>query len=151
AGYPLTVWNRNRERTTPWLREGASPASSPREATAAADIIIGMLADDNASRSVWLGPEGVLAGAKPGAILIESSTLTPGWVRELAQAAAEHRCALLDAPVTGSKVQAANGELLFLVGGDRAAFDAAFPVFKAMGRDAVYLGATGSGALMKLV
>ena len=79
-----------------------------------------MLADDGAARSVWLGENGAFSGAASGTIVIESSTVTVSWIKELAAAATKHGCELLDAPVTGSKLQAASGELRFLVGGSRA-------------------------------
>jgi 3-hydroxyisobutyrate dehydrogenase len=151
AGHPLVVWNRNRSRAEPLAGLGARIAGSPREAAAGADVIIAMVADDGASRAVWLGDAGALAGVRPGAVLIESSTLTPAWIRELATAAAEHRCDFLDAPVTGSRVQAGAGELLFLVGGDAGAVERVRGVLAVMSRGVVHLGPVGSGALMKLV
>lgn len=126
-------------------------AASPLEAAGHADVIISMVADDFASRAVWLGEKGALAGAKPGSILIESSTLTVEWVKELAAAASQHGCEFLDAPVTGTKPHAESGQLLFLVGGAERALDKARQVFSVLGRDVIYLGPTGSGALMKLV
>jgi 3-hydroxyisobutyrate dehydrogenase len=126
-------------------------AATPREAAANADIVISMVADDAASSDVWLGEKGALAGASKGAVLIESSTLSVPWVRELAAAAAERGCELLDAPVTGSKPHAASGELLFLVGGSESVLAVARPVLAVMSRDIVHLGPTGSGALLKLI
>jgi 3-hydroxyisobutyrate dehydrogenase len=151
ANFPLTVYNRNREKCIPFADAGAFIAASPREAASHAQIILGMLADDSASRAVWLGENGALAGASPSAVLIESSTLSVGWVKELETAAAQRGCEFLDAPVTGTKPHAASGELLFLVGGSADALDAARPVFSVLGRDAIHLGPTGSGALMKLI
>jgi len=151
AGYSLAVYNRTQGRATELAGKGARVASSPADAAKDADIIIAMVADDDASRKVWLGDDGVLSAAKPGAIAIECSTLTPAWVGELAQAAAKRQVGFLDAPVTGSKVHAASGELLFLVGGDAAILERARPVLKVMSRDILHLGGTGSGALMKLI
>jgi 3-hydroxyisobutyrate dehydrogenase len=151
AGFPLTVYNRNAERAAPLGARGARVASSPRDAAAGADVIISMLADDDACRSVWLGDHGALSGARRGAILIESSTVTLGWIRELTTAARHAGCDLLDAPVTGSKLQAAGGELLFLVGGAEESLAAARPVLASMSRDIVHLGPGGSGTLMKLI
>ena len=151
AGFPLSVYNRNAERAKPFTERGASVASSPREAAAHAEIIISMVSDDVASREIWLGTNGALAGAKPGAVLIESSTLTVSWIKELATNAALRNCELLDAPVTGTKPHAESGQLLFLVGGSAKALDRARPVLSILGRDAIHLGATGSGALMKLI
>jgi 3-hydroxyisobutyrate dehydrogenase len=151
ANFPLTVYNRNRAKSIPFAANGAFVAESPREAASHAQIILSMVADDVASRQVWLGAEGALAGVSPSSVLIESSTLSLGWIKELETAAAELGCEFLDAPVTGTKPHAASGELLFLVGGSRDALDAARPVFSVLGRDAIHLGPSGSGALMKLV
>ncbi len=156
-GFPLTVFNRNAEKSKLFANDGARVASSPREAADNADVIISMVADNNAARSVWLGEvragqaNGALAGAKPGTIYIECSTVTVGWVHELAAAAQKQKCELLDAPVTGSKNQAASGELNFLVGGDPATLEKVRPVFAAMGKTVIHLGPTGSGALLKLI
>ena len=151
AGYPLTLWNRSIERANAFEQAGAHVAASPREAAERAEIIISMVADDEASRQVWNGEHGALAGVRRGSVLIESSTLSPGWIKELAIAAGEKGCDFLDAPVTGSKPHANSGELFFLVGGEGPAFDRALPVLREMGRDAIHLGPSGSGALMKLI
>jgi len=151
AGFPLRVWNRSPERADALRQTGVTIASSPRDAGADADVVISMVADDEASRAVWTGADGALAAATRGALLIECSTLSPVWITELAAFAAERGCAFLDAPVTGSKPQAAAGELLFLVGGDAAAFERAKPVLQPMSREAIHLGPIGSGARMKLV
>jgi 3-hydroxyisobutyrate dehydrogenase len=150
-GFPLAVFNRNAEKSKPFAAEGAHVAMSPREAAAQADFIISMVADDNASRSLWLGENGALAAAKPGTVCIECSTVTVGWVKELAAAATARGCEFLDAPVTGSKTHAASGELSFLVGGDFATLEKARPVLAAMSKAIVHLGPTGSGALIKLI
>jgi 3-hydroxyisobutyrate dehydrogenase len=151
AGFPLTVYNRNPEKSAPLAAAGAQVASSAREAAAQADVVISMLADDAAARSVWLGDNGALTGAKKGAILVESSTVSPEWINELDAAAKKMNCDLLDAPVTGSKPQAAAGELNFLVGGSEGALSEVRPVLKAMSKSITHLGPIGSGALMKLV
>src|SRR5262245_14041893 len=104
AGFPLAVFNRDRAKTRPLASIGARVPGTPREAAAGANVIITMVADDNASRAIWLGPDGALAGAARGSVCIESSTVTLDWVRELAAAAAKRGCEFLDAPVTGSKV-----------------------------------------------
>jgi 3-hydroxyisobutyrate dehydrogenase len=151
AGFPLSVYNRNAERAKPFAERGASVANSPRDASLNAEVVISMVADDVASREIWLGPNGALAGAKSGAVLIESSTLSVGWIKELAMNASRGNCELLDAPVTGTKPHAESGQLLFLVGGSANALDRVRPVLSVMGRDAIHLGPTGSGALMKLI
>jgi 3-hydroxyisobutyrate dehydrogenase len=151
AGFPLTVFNRNYGKTLPFSRSGAWAAKAPREAASRAQIVISMVADDLASRDVWLGENGALAGAQRGAVLIESSTLSVGWVKELAAAATATGCEFLDAPVTGTKPHAAAGELLFLVGGPVAVLDRVRATLSVMSRDVVHLGPHGSGAMMKLI
>jgi len=151
ANFPLSVYNRNREKCIPFGDAGAFIASSPRDAASRSQIVLSMVGDDLASRNIWWGEEGALNGATPGSILIESSTLGGDWICELAAKAAERGCQFLDAPVTGTKPHAASGELVFLVGGSAEAFEAARPVFSVLGRDAIHLGSVGSGCLMKLI
>lgn len=152
AGFPLAVYNRNPEKTASFAKAGAFVARTPRDAAARADIIISMLADDNASRAVWLDKDtGALAAAAPGTWLVESSTASVQWIHELAVSAKQRQCELLDAPVTGSKPQAAAGELLFLVGGSAEALAAVRPVLVVMSRDVLHLGPLGSGATLKLI
>jgi 3-hydroxyisobutyrate dehydrogenase len=151
AGFPLTIYNRTAEKAKPFADRGARVASTPLVAVARAEIIISMVADDSSSRNVWLGEDGALNAALPDSVLIESSTLSLPWVKELAAAAAKRRCELLDAPVTGSKAQAASGELNFLVGGSPAALEKARIALSVMGRAIVHVGPSGSGALLKLI
>lgn len=151
AGFPLAVYNRNAERAADAVKNGARLAHSPREAAEDADVIVAMLADDDASHDSWLGASGALHGAKLGAIAVECSTLSLHWVTRLAMDVHEAGCEFLDAPVTGSKGHAAAGELLFLVGGEAETLDRARPVLSAMSRGIVHLGPVGSGARMKLI
>ena len=151
ANFPLAVYNRNREKCVPFANAGAFAAATPRDAASKAKIIISMVANDAASRDVWLGENGALAGAGPNSLLIESSTLSGGWIHELASKAAERGCRFLDAPVTGTKPHTASGELTFLVGGASEAVEEAQPVFSVLGRETIHLGPVGSGALMKLI
>jgi len=149
--FPVTVYNRTREKTEKYAASGAFVADTPREASARADVVIAMVADDAASRGVWLGPAGALAGAAPGTLLLDSSTISVTWVKELAAAASEKRCEFLDAPVTGTKPHASSGELFFMVGGSAAGFERARELLSALGREVLHLGPTGSGALIKLI
>ena len=151
AGFPLAVYNRTARKAEALVADGARVAKSPRDAAAGAEIIISMVADDSAARAMWLGDDGALSGASAGAVAIESSTVTPDWIAELAAAAAARDCELLDAPVTGSRAQAAAGELRFLVGGSAAALERARPALAAMGSAIVHVGPTGHGAVLKLV
>lgn len=150
-GFELTVWNRNATRVSPLANAGARAAATPADAARGADAVIAMVADDDASRSVWLGESGALTAMQRGALAIDSSTLTVGWMRELGAQAATHGIDFVDAPVTGSKLQAEQGSLNFLVGGEAAAVERAGPLFSAMGRGHVHVGPAGSGALLKLI
>jgi 3-hydroxyisobutyrate dehydrogenase len=149
AGFAVIVYNRTRDRALPLQDSGAEIADTPAAAAKRADVVFTMVTDDRASRSVWLGDEGILASAQPQAILIESSTVSPSWIRELSDLAQGLR--LLDAPVAGSKPQAIAKELMFLVGGDHETVAEAQPIFLAMGKSAVHFGEIGSGSLMKLI
>src|ERR1700740_2821195 len=90
AGFPLTVYNRTAAKAQPFVERGAKLAKSPAEAASGAEVILSMVADDDISREVWLGPDGALAAAAPPSVLVESSTVTPAWIAEL-HAAAQKR------------------------------------------------------------
>ena len=100
AGFPLTVYNRNRARTSALADAGAQVATSPRAAAHEADIVISMVSDDAASRAVWLHEDGTFAGVAPYALVIESSTLTVGWISQWVQEARTRGCEPIDAPVS---------------------------------------------------
>ncbi|MCW5658347.1 MAG: NAD(P)-dependent oxidoreductase [Burkholderiaceae bacterium] len=151
AGHKLCVWNRDRTKLTPLLDKGIAPADSPAAVARDAELVVSMVADDIASREVMLGALGVVGAAAPGAIVIDSSTNSPALAREIAAAAARRGVAYLDAPVLGSIAQAQNRELVFVVGGEQAAFDQAQPVLAAMGRLTRRVGPSGAGATLKLV
>jgi 3-hydroxyisobutyrate dehydrogenase len=150
GGFDLTVWNRNASRAEA-LKSRARIAATPADAARGADAVVAMLADDDASRAVWLGESGALPAMERGALAIDSSTLTVGWMRELGAQAAARGVSFLDAPVTGSKPQAEQGTLNFLVGGEATAVERAAPLFAAMGRGHVHVGPASSGALLKLI
>jgi 3-hydroxyisobutyrate dehydrogenase len=151
AGFPLAVWNRSRAKADTFAAQGARVAESPADAVRGANVILSMLADDAASRAVWLGSDGALAAAEMGAVLVDSSTVSPAWIAELADAASARGLSFLDAPVTGSRAQAAAGQLSFLVGGPVEALEKVRSVLEAMSKEIVHLGPVGSGAKLKLV
>ncbi len=151
AGFTVHAYNRTRSKAEPLAADGAHIHETPADAARAADIIIAMLSDDNASRAAWTGPQGALASAKPGTILIDSSTITPGWVEELAKLAKVRDLEFLDAPVTGSRPQAEAKQLNFLVGGDAKVLGRARAVLEAMGQSVIHFGPIGSGARLKLI
>ena len=118
AGFSLSVYNRTAEKAQALISRGALFASTPADASRNASVVISMLADDAASREVWIGKQGALGEIRQGAILIESSTVSSAWIAELADLAKGKGAELLDAPVTGSRMQASAGQLTFLVGGE---------------------------------
>jgi 3-hydroxyisobutyrate dehydrogenase len=159
AGFPLSVYNRTRAKAEPLAALGAKVAASPREAAANAEVVIAMVGDDAASRAVWLGDpapgsgpsDGALAVAQAGAVLVECSTLSLEWARELAGRCAALGIDFLDSPVTGSKEAAAAGELKLMVGGEAAALERARPALEAISAQIVHFGPNGAGALIKLI
>ena len=151
AGFPVAVYNRTAAKAQPLVERGAHLAATPADAANGAGVVISMLADDNASRDVWTGSNGALNALGAGAVAIESSTASPDWVEELAGLVKQRGAEFLDAPVTGSKMQAEAGQLSFLVGGSEQALAAATPVLQAMGKEIVHLGPVGSGAKLKLI
>ena len=151
AGFSLRVYNRDRAKTAPFAANGAHVADTPAAAAKGADFVVSIVADDAASRAVMLGSEGVFAGAAKGTVVVDSSTNSPALAREVAAAAAAKGLVYLDAPVSGSLAQAQGRELVFLVGGDQAAFDKAQPLFAGMGRLARRIGDSGCGASLKLI
>ena len=151
AGHEVSVYNRTPERGAELEARGARLAATPREAGVGAEVVIAMLRDDAASRAVWLDPEtGALAGLGEGALAIESSTLTPGWVRDLAPVVAEAGGRFLEAPVAGSRPQAEAGQLIHFLGGQAEAVEAARPVLETLGGARHHVGPAGAAAVVKL-
>ncbi|TAK44390.1 MAG: NAD(P)-dependent oxidoreductase [Betaproteobacteria bacterium] len=151
AGFALRVFNRDRARTAAAAAQGATVCDTPAAAARGAQFACSIVTDDVATRAVMFGSQGVLAGTAPGTVIVDSSTNTPAMAREVAAAAAARGCAYLDSPVSGSIAQAQNRELVFMVGGDAAAFARAQPLYAAMGRFTKHMGAAGTGATIKLV
>lgn len=151
AGLRTTVYNRGRAPAEALAAEGAYVAASPREAAAEADVVIAMVTDDAASRAVWEGEHGALSGARRGALAIESSTISVPRARALEPLAARRGVDFLEAPVMGSRDQAASGELVFLAGGEASHVERARPVLAHLGRSIQHVGPSGAGATLKLV
>lgn len=151
AGFPLTVYNRTRAKSEALSAMGASVADTPAGAVVGASVAIAMLADDDASRTAWLGSNGALAAMQPDSFLVECSTLSPQWIEELHRRASERGIRMVEAPVTGSRPQAEAGQLLFLVGAEEAALAAVEPVLRVMSREILHLGPVGTGTQLKLI
>jgi len=152
AGYDLAVWNRTVAKTVPLVQAGASRANTPAGAATGADVIISIVGDDDASRRVWLGKDGVLAGQlRPNAIAIESTTISLGWVRALQASLAEAGLRFIDCPVTGGRAGAENGTLTLLVGAEAETLNEARPVLDAYSENMIHFGPAGSGTAYKLL
>jgi 3-hydroxyisobutyrate dehydrogenase-like beta-hydroxyacid dehydrogenase len=150
AGHPVTVFNRTPAKTEALKNAGAKVAATPAEATAEADFVISIVSDTAAMEEVVLGKGGIIETVRSGAIVIDSSTISPVASRKFACKVAGKGAGWLDAPVTGSKHLAEKGELTYMVGGDREAFDRALPVLQVMGKKHIYCGSHGLGLTAKL-
>jgi len=152
AGHDLTVYNRTASRAAALVRRGATFFATPMAACEGADAIVSMVADDLASRSVWLGPHGILA-AKPAAdaLAVECSTLSHAWVKELSLELKRRGFRYIDAPVTGLPEAATAGELTLLVGASSEDLEAARYLLAALSRRIIRFGEIGAGTAYKLI
>jgi 3-hydroxyisobutyrate dehydrogenase len=151
AGFPLTVWNRTASRAEPLVAEGATAADSPAALAAASDIIITCVSDTPDVEAVILGEDGVIAGAREGALVIDMSTISPQATTAIGERLAERGIHMLDAPISGGSEGAARGTLSIMIGGDAEDVKRAQPVFEAMGKTITHVGGHGAGQTVKLV
>ncbi|MET0533948.1 MAG: NAD(P)-dependent oxidoreductase [Steroidobacter sp.] len=152
AGHRLRIYNRTPSRADALVKGGASVHATPRDACAGVDAVISMVADDAASRSLWLGADGVFAAQRPAdTLVIECSTLSYEWVMELSAEAQRHQLRYIDSPVTGLPDMAANGELTMLVGADPEHLRAVQPILSAFSKQTIHFGAIGAGTAYKLI
>ena len=151
AGYAVTVYNRTREKAQPLVDAGATWADSPLAVAEAAEVIFTIVGYPRDVRSVILDDDGVLAGCKPGNLLVEMTTSQPSLAEEIARRAAERRVQSLDAPVSGGDLGARNATLSIMVGGDEKAFHAVEPLLKILGKTIVLQGGPGAGQHTKMV
>jgi len=155
-GFNTTVWNRSQAKAEAVIAAGAHWAATPCDAVADADIVISFVADDAASKDIWLGENGAshagaLAHMKASAIAVECGTMSVEWINALAAEAQARGIAFVDAPVTGSKVAAAGGQLTLLMGGHADVIEKAMPALKAISGTQIHFGPVGSGAIYKLI
>jgi 2-hydroxy-3-oxopropionate reductase len=149
AEHPVVVHSRSRGAVEALSRDGAEPAFSPREVAERASVVITMLPDSAAVEDVVLAPDGVLAGASAGDLLIDMSTIDPSVSVAVAEAASEQGVSVLDAPVSGGDVGAREGALSIMVGGAESDFERAQPILRALGRTIVHVGGHGAGQVVK--
>jgi 3-hydroxyisobutyrate dehydrogenase-like beta-hydroxyacid dehydrogenase len=150
-GYQLSVYDRNRAQTEAVAAHGGVVAKNIIELARTSDVVLSCLTNDEAVQSVYTGPEGVFAGAKPGTVVLEMSTISPESSRELHKLGAKSGVDILDVAISGSTPAAEEGNLTLLVGGDQELFNAAEPIFQAIAKQYFLLGGPGSGTAMKLV
>jgi len=148
AGYKLVCYDIAPEAIKALVDQGAEAARSSRETAACADIVISMVPDSPDVERVYLADDGVLAGARPGTLLLDMSTISPVTAIEVAKAAAEKGCPMLDAPVSGGEVGAQEARLSIMVGGDQETFDRAKPIFDLLGTPTL-CGPSGAGQTVK--
>ncbi len=151
AGYPLTVWNRKKEKAGTLLTAGAKWADSPKAVAQASDVVITIVTDSAASEEVICGRNGVLEGAHPGLTLIDMGSIAPEMSRSIAERARAKGIPMLDAPVTGNPKVASEGKLGIMVGGLKETFEACLPLFEKMGVKIIHVGENGKGTTLKLI
>lgn len=152
AGHALTVYNRTRSRAEPLVGLGAELADTPRSCAEASEVTLICVSYPEDVESVVTGPNGALKGAESsGSILVDTSTIGPKMTRRLSERCSSKGVRFLDAPVTGGTVGAEEARLIFMVGGEREAFEQALPVLEAMGKEIFFMGPSGAGAIMKLI
>jgi 2-hydroxy-3-oxopropionate reductase len=149
AGFDVIGYTRRSATLDRLVAAGGRRAADVAEATRGADVVITMLPDSPEVSEVVLGPDGVLANASSGLLLVDTSTISPRTARQVAAAAAERGVDALDAPVSGGEAGAIEGVLSIMVGGTDEAFARATPVFEALGTTITHVGPAGSGQLVK--
>jgi 2-hydroxy-3-oxopropionate reductase len=149
AGFPLVVHNRSQAVVDELVLEGAQRADSPAQVAGQVDIVFTNLPDSPDVELVALGENGILAGAHPGLIFVDNSTIRPATARLIADRLAEKGVLALDAPVSGGDIGARNATLTIMVGGPAAALEVARPVFNVMGKTVTHVGESGAGQIAK--
>jgi 3-hydroxyisobutyrate dehydrogenase len=150
-GFTVALWNRSRSKAEDLIARGARWAASPADAADGADAIVTMVADDEVSRTVWLGKDGAAATAKPGALAIECSTVSYRHALDLARELRGRGLVYIDSPVTGLPDAAASGKLTLLVGAEPADLELARPYLAPLSTTIRHFGAVGSGTVYKLI
>ncbi len=151
AGYPVTVWNRTAARVQPLLEMGAKPAATAAEAVRDADVVMYCLSDDKAVEELVWGTDGVLSGVRSGQTVVDMTTVHPDTSRKEYAAFSAKGVEFLDAPVFGSKGEAANAGLWIVVGGKYEVYEAVKPILEQLSETTHYMGPNAQGASMKLV
>ena len=149
-GYQLTIFNRSKKSVDEFSSVGAVAAQNPKEVAKNSDIVIDMVTDAPDVEQVLLGKNGVIEGAKKGLVVIDMSTNSPDFARSVSSKLAKNKVEFLDAPVTGGDKGARAATLTIMVGGKKSVFQKCKPILQSMGKEIVYMGASGSGQATKL-
>jgi 3-hydroxyisobutyrate dehydrogenase len=150
-GYAATVYNRSKEKVQPLLEAGAQAAPTPKAVAENSDVVFAIVGFPKDVREVFLGPDGALAGSRPGTVLVDMTTSDPSLAVEIYQAAKAKDIHALDAPVSGGDVGAKNAALSIMIGGDKNVVEAVSPLFACMGKTIVHQGGAGAGQHTKMV
>ncbi len=150
GGFTLQVYSRTKAKAQELIDQGCAWQVTPAAIAAAADIVVTMIGTPKDVEEVYLGENGVLANARKGAIVIDMTTSSPQLAEQIYHHASDLGVSTLDAPVSGGDIGARQGTLSIMVGGDRAAFEKARPLFEVMGKNIVYQGPAGSGQHCKM-
>ena len=150
AGYDLTVCDINSAAVGEVVALGAKAAATPKAVAAQTEIIITMLPNSPQVKTVALGDQGLIEGARPGAIVVDMSSIAPQAAQEVAKALAGRQIRMIDAPVSGGEPKAIDATLSIMVGGEQAVFDECLPILKCLGASAVRVGEVGAGNVTKL-
>lgn len=146
AGHEVTVWNRTPGKDVP----GATSAATPADAVKGKEAVWLCVSDTKAVQSVLFGPQGAVLGLEPGTVVVDSSTISPSASLQFMESLQEKGCEFLDAPVTGSKVAAESGSLIFMIGGNPNNIERVEPLLRAMGKKVIHMGDNGKGLSAKL-
>ncbi|GBC61836.1 NAD(P)-dependent oxidoreductase [Desulfonema ishimotonii] len=149
-GFQMTVHNRTRERAQSLTDAGAAWADSPEAVAAASDVVFTIVGFPEDVRAVYLGENGILAGAKPGCVVVDMTTTQPSLSQEIYAKAGEKGVHAVDAPVSGGDVGARNAQLSVMVGGDKNVVEAITPLLEIMGKKIVWQGGAGAGQHTKM-
>lgn len=150
AGHAVAVHARRRKAATPLAAAGATVCASPREVAERADVVFTVVSDTPDVEAVLLGPDGVIAGARPGTLVVDMSTISPTATRRIAAALGAKGVTMLDAPVSGGEAGAIAGTLSIMVGGAPEDFQRALPLLQVLGGNVVHIGGHGAGQVAKL-
>jgi 3-hydroxyisobutyrate dehydrogenase-like beta-hydroxyacid dehydrogenase len=149
-GHQVAGTNRTKDKAAGLIARGLTWRDTPREVAAAAPVVFSMVTDDAALAAITSGPDGILAGLRPGAVYVDMSTVSPQASRELAGRVRSLAASMIDAPVSGSVPSAEDGTLAIMAGGPEAAYLTVAPLLHQLGRSVTHVGGNGQGLLLKL-